>query len=489
MSHHDSNGADWREVSKRERCPICEHDGWCAVTGPEGNPDAAYCMRTASDRPKGDGWIHRLKDHGLEAAPRRKSPSSKAQSTAKAPPKDNPSDNGDEPKDATVYLTAEAAVASYARQLGKPDRQWRYRDAEGETVLVVARWDATGERKKTIRPVSRTAGGWIKAQAPAGRPLYRLPELLASEGTVYVTEGEPAADALVALGLMATTSSTGSTSAHKSDWSPLAGRDVVILPDNDEPGAKYLDAVLALLGRLSNPPTVRVVELPGLPTKGDAVDWLTAGHTADELARIVAAIDRAELPTPERPLVYQPFPTHTLSPTMACFVREAARAVGCDEAIVAMPALAVAAGSIGATRTLRLKRTWYEPAVLWCVVVSPSGAMKSQGRKLVLAPILRRQKKELDAHREAMRAFGPLQAIYEKDLAAWKKSKSNDPPPEAPESPQLRELLLSDTTSRRSLKPSTRTLEAFCWTVTNSPRGSVRSTPTRAVRGVTRRTG
>ncbi|QDV72483.1 DUF3987 domain-containing protein [Botrimarina mediterranea] len=441
-----SDGAAWREVSKQEICPVCERPDWCAVTGPEGNPDAAYCMRESSDLPKGDGWIHRLKDHGLEATPRRKLPTSKVQSTAKAPLKAKPSDNGDEPKDAAVYPTAEASVASYAQQLGKPDRQWPYRDADGETVLVVARWDATGERKKTIRPVSRTAGGWIKAQAPAGRPLYRLPELLASEGTVYVTEGEPAADALVALGLTATTSSTGSTAAVKSDWSPLAGRDVVIVPDNDEPGAKYRDAVLALLGRLSNRPMARVVELPGLPAKGDAVDWLAAGHTADELARVVEATEPAELPTPERPLVYRPFPTHTLPPTMARFVTEAARAVGCDEAIVAMPALAVAAGAIGATRTLRLKRTWYEPAVLWCVVVSPSGAMKSQGRKLVLAPILRRQKKELAAHREALRAFGPLQAIYEKDLAAWKKSKSSEPPPEAPEAPQLRELLLSDTT-------------------------------------------
>jgi hypothetical protein len=446
-----SEGAAWREVSKREICPVCEHDGWCAVTGPEGNLDAAYCMRTPSNLAKGNGWIHRLKDRGLDAsqrngAPRRKSPTSTAQSTAKASPNAKPSDNGDEPKDATVYPTAEAAVASYAQQLGKPDRQWRYRDAEGETVLVVARWDATGERKKTIRPVSRTAGGWLKAHPPAGRPLYRLPELLASEGTVYVTEGEPAADALVALGLTATTSSTGSTAAGKSDWSPLAGRDVVIVPDNDEPGAKYRDAILALLGRLSNRPTVCVVELPGLPPKGDAVDWLAAGHTGDELARIVMATEPTELPTPERPLVYRPFPTHTLPPTMARFVREAACAVGCDEAIVAMPALAAAAGAIGATRTLRLKRTWYEPAVLWCVVVSPSGAMKSQGRKLVLAPILRRQKKELEVHREAMRAFGPLQAIYEKDLAAWKKSKSSEPPPEAPESPQLRELLLSDTT-------------------------------------------
>lgn len=63
--------------------------------------------------------------------------------------------------------------------------------------------------------------------------------------------------------------------------------------------------------------------------------------------------------------------------------------------------------------------------MLWCVVVSPSGAMKSQGRKLVLAPILRRQKQELARFNEAFLAHGPLQAAYEKDLGHWKKAKSS----------------------------------------------------------------
>lgn len=427
--------AEWREVSKREVCPVCEHADWCAVTGPEGYPDAAFCMRTPSDLAKGDGWIHRLKDNGLDPAPRRK-----GKSAAKLKP-DGVS------KDGKVYATADEAIASYAATLGKPDRQWRYVRADGETTLVVVRWNAKGDRRKTIRPVHRVAGGWRKEQPPSGRPLYRLPQLLASKGTIYVVEGEPAADALVAIGLTATTSSGGSSAADKTDWSPLAGRDVVVFPDRDEAGAKYADNVVAILGRLTNPPSVRVVELPGLPPKGDAVDWLADGHNADELARIVAATEPAELPTTDKPLVYKPFPTHTLPEVMARFVREAARAVGCDEAVVALPALAAAAGAIGATRTVRLKkRSWYEPAVLWCVVVSPSGAMKSQGRKLVLAPILRRQKQELAAHRQEMLAFGPLQAMYEKDLAAWKKSKSSEPPPEAPEPPQLRELLVSDTT-------------------------------------------
>ncbi|MEQ8848825.1 DUF3987 domain-containing protein [Botrimarina sp.] len=443
---NQADTSDWREATRREPCPVCGKPDWCSLTGPEGDPDAAVCMRTESDNARGNGgWLHRLKDHGLAdrgrpASAQRRKP--QASTSTDSPKSRAPAEN----VDATLYPTAEAAVAAYAARHGRPDRQWAYHDAAGEPALLVLRWNARGERKKSIRPVRRTAAGWTHQQPPAGRPLYRLPELLASTGTVYVVEGEPAADALVAAGLVATTSSGGSKAADKTDWSPLAGRDVVLLPDNDTAGAGYRDAVLGRLGRLARAPRVRVVDLPGLPAKGDAVDWLAAGHTAVELARLVAAAEPVALADDGRPLLYRPFPTALLPGAMRRFVDEAAAAFGCDPAMVALPALAAAAGAIGATRTLRLKRTWYEPAVLWCVVVAPSGAMKSQGRKLVLAPILRRQKQELARYNEALLAFGPLQAIYEKDLAQWKRSKSQEPPPEAPEKPELREVLISDTT-------------------------------------------
>ena len=84
----------------------------------------------------------------------------------------------------------------------------------------------------------------------APRPLYRLVELLASSGRVYVVEGEKAADAVASLGLVATTSAGGAKAAAKTDWSPLAGRKVVILPDNDAPGEAYAAEIVRLLSSL-----------------------------------------------------------------------------------------------------------------------------------------------------------------------------------------------------------------------------------------------
>ena len=58
------------------------------------------------------------------------------------------------------------------------------------------------------------------------------------------------------------------------DWTPLADKDVWIFPDNDIPGRKYASEVAQKLAKLSPPARVKIIELPGLPPKGDMVDWV-----------------------------------------------------------------------------------------------------------------------------------------------------------------------------------------------------------------------
>src|SRR5262249_9089245 len=63
----------------------------------------------------------------------------------------------------------------------------------------------------------------------------------------------------------------------------LAGRPVVV-PDNDEPGREHARQVVrSLLGVAA---WVRVLELPGLPPKGDVSDWLRAGGDVNALWRL-----------------------------------------------------------------------------------------------------------------------------------------------------------------------------------------------------------
>ena len=175
----------------------------------------------------------------------------------------------------TVYATAQDAIAELERKHGPRAAIWAYHDAVGEPVGMIVRWNTAGD--KDIRPLAKTANGWIIGGMPEPRPLYRLPELLARpDECVYVTEGEKAADAAASIGLLATTSPHGSESAKMADWTPLTGRDVIILPDNDDAGQGYARDVTSILLGLDPATTVRVVELPDLPTKGDIYDWLEA---------------------------------------------------------------------------------------------------------------------------------------------------------------------------------------------------------------------
>ncbi len=83
---------------------------------------------------------------------------------------------------------------------------------------------------------------------------------------------------------------TASTAGSATDWCEemvphFAGKQVVVLFDNDEPGRK--DALRKALALLPVTESVRVVELPGLRSKGDVTDWKEDGHTLAELRDLV----------------------------------------------------------------------------------------------------------------------------------------------------------------------------------------------------------
>ena len=155
---------------------------------------------------------------------------------------------------------------------------WIYHDDASREVMAVARFDkADGE--KSYRPYHcRDDGSWAVGDPPGLLPLYRLPELLEQEG-VIVTEGEKCADAIRLIGIPATTSAHGAGGAQKTDWSPLAGKWVILIPDNDEAGEGYVRSVIRQLQRLEPRPRVKVVRLPGLQDGEDFIEWsaLTLG--------------------------------------------------------------------------------------------------------------------------------------------------------------------------------------------------------------------
>lgn len=178
---------------------------------------------------------------------------------------------------------------------------WVYRSADGEEIMAVFRLDTKDD--KTYRPYHKTPAKTWKSGDPRGKlPLYHLPDLAAAK-QVIVCEGEKDVEAvrrlrLGAAGYTATTAAHGAKSPHKTDWSPLAGKDVVLIPDCDAPGTSYATHVGLLLGDLEPPPKVRVLDLrtiwhaPTPPPEGAGMhDWAESigrGHTLSQFDQAVA---------------------------------------------------------------------------------------------------------------------------------------------------------------------------------------------------------
>ena len=213
-----------------------------------------------------------------------------------------------------VHATSDKAAEAFAYGLTqsgilprkrKPDAGWRYRHANGTDAFSVVRWNLP-DGTKTFGQITKVDGGWICGGMPEPRPLYRLPDVIDAP-EVWITEGEKSCDAAVLLGLNATTSGGGSGAAEKSDWQPLDGKRVYILPDADEPGTKYAREVLDLIRRQAPNATVEIKHLrddwPTIPSGGDIYDWQEQFDTADAetlQARLNALPDRCgEYVTPD----------------------------------------------------------------------------------------------------------------------------------------------------------------------------------------------
>ena len=67
-----------------------------------------------------------------------------------------------------------------------------------------------------------------------GRSLFHADRITADTETVFIPEGEKDVLAVESVGAVAVCSAMGAGKAHKADWSPLRGKQVIIVADNDE---------------------------------------------------------------------------------------------------------------------------------------------------------------------------------------------------------------------------------------------------------------
>lgn len=183
-----------------------------------------------------------------------------------------------------------------------------YCSAAGKLVYQVVRFEPKDFRQR--RPDGN--GGWTWETKGLKRLPYNQADLLSAE-YVFIVEGEKDVESLRNIGLVATCNSggAGKWTAELSQYFNPHQR-ITILPDNDDPGRKHAEQVAqSLSGKVTS---LKVLELPELPEKGDVSDWLQGRDpeaAAEELCRLAEAAPewKPEDGEPEKPVGFQP-PAH-----------------------------------------------------------------------------------------------------------------------------------------------------------------------------------
>lgn len=188
----------------------------------------------------------------------------------------------------------------FDRDLGPQKGEWHYTDADGAIIASVYRFepDSGGKEFLPWDALKRRYGN------PDVRPLYNLPAVLKS-AQIVVCEGEKAADALIRQGITATAVMGGSNSPlDRTDLEPLRGKEIIIWPDNDEPGRKFANGFALAVNDLAS--SVRIIEPPADKPQG----WDAADAGQDDVAevlgisRVFDALEMAD--TPFRPSRFDP---------------------------------------------------------------------------------------------------------------------------------------------------------------------------------------
>lgn len=181
----------------------------------------------------------------------------------------------------------------------KPVALHTYTDDNGGPLYWRIRCKHPDTLEKWIRPMKLNGHGYELGEPKFtnGKPLYALHRIASNpDAVVWIVEGEPMADAINKLGLVATTSGSA-TSAGGADFEPLRGRTVRIWPDNDDPGKAYAGEVASILIGIGCTVSCIDVDKLNLGKGEDVVDWLAshpgaAGADLEALPILAPTLER-----------------------------------------------------------------------------------------------------------------------------------------------------------------------------------------------------
>jgi DNA primase len=196
--------------------------------------------------------------------------------------------DGSDFKEAVATLVGEprqAPAPAAMERVQQPKKTYfDYVDEAGIPLSREGRLERPGEKKQTWQEAAdpdRPAGQWINGEGcmtGVRRVPFQLPGLLKAlktGETIFIVEGPRKCELLHKWGLAATCNMGGSGAASvwrehaREFFLPIYNSPVVILPDNDAPGAKSAAIIVDALASVGV--SVSVLDLPVGP-KGDVID-------------------------------------------------------------------------------------------------------------------------------------------------------------------------------------------------------------------------
>jgi hypothetical protein len=271
-------------------------------------------------------------------------------------------------------------------------------------------------------------------------PLYGI-NRLDGHSNVVITEGEKAADALVAAGVQAVGTVTGAAATPgREALAELTGRYVDLWPDNDDVGRAHMKRIGAALSGIAA--DVRVVTWSGAPDRGDAADFLAAGGTREDvealidcarpLARVVEpdsgpvgsepweiplALDRsAELPA---------FPVVGLPDWLRSFVLAEAEATQTPVDMAVMFVLAALATVVAGHVHIEPMAGWREGLNVFIAVAMEPGSRKSAVHRDVISPIVSYERVLVELAQPDISEQATIRRIAEASLAKAEKAAAS----------------------------------------------------------------
>jgi putative DNA primase/helicase len=158
--------------------------------------------------------------------------------------------------------------------------EYNYCDEEALLLYQVVRTDPKG----FFQRYPDGKGGWTNQKHPR-QVLYRLPEVVGAT-IVFMCEGEKDVETLRGYGFVATTLAGGANAKWLATFTEaLRGREVVLVPDNDEPGWALMRRIgTALLGHV-----VRLICFDDHHRSGakDITAWFEQGHSETEFINLL----------------------------------------------------------------------------------------------------------------------------------------------------------------------------------------------------------